>query len=100
MSATIQVPHLKANSFIPLLLSLNQVNGLYTIYSYLTDGLTKEEGELLKTKIETKQPLSAKEMSILQISIILQLIHKSGEDNNLIEYHDVNAATVVSNLSS
>lgn len=98
MSNTISLPHLKANSVVPISLSLSQINGLYVIYSHLIEGLTKEAADELKTKIETKQPLNSREMSTVHITQILQLIHKSAEQNNMIEMKDVDPMELLNTI--
>ena len=85
MSDNVQIPHFKANSIVPVSLNLANINGLYTIYEYLTSTLGKDGAIALKAKIETKQPLNKLEMSVLSISTILYLCHESGKANDLVE---------------
>ena len=100
MTDTISVPHFKPGVTVPITLSLYNVNGLYTIYEYLTTALGKEGALTLKAKIETKQPLSSLEMSVLSISTILHLCHQSGKDNDLVEMHPLSAQDMLTSLST
>ena len=100
MADTISVPHFKPGVTVPITLSLYNVNGLYTIYEYLTTALGKEGALTLKAKIETRQPLSSLEMSVLSISTILHLVHESGKANDLITMQSVSAQDIVNTLST
>lgn len=87
-----KIPHIKANSNVPITLNLSQINGIYGIYQVLLKGVSKEALDALKIKIETKQPLQDIEMAVFSASILLQLIHKSAEDNDMIEFKSVEEA--------
>lgn len=79
------IPHIKAGSIVPVELNLSHINGLYGIYQVLLKGVSKEAVESLKIKIESKQPLQDIEMAVYSISIILQMIHKSAEEHDMVE---------------
>ena len=82
---TTTVPHLRANSIVPIQLSLSHVNSLYGIYQVLLKGISAEHVQALKLKIESRQPLNDHEMAILSISTILHLVHTSAQEHDLIE---------------
>jgi hypothetical protein len=100
MSDTISIPHFKANSVVPVSLTLSQINGLYGIYEYLTNQLGKEGSIALKAKIETRQPLMALEMSVLSISTMLHLVHEAGKTHDLVEMLPVAASSVVNAMGT
>ena len=100
MSDTISVPHFRANSIVPISLNLSNINGLYSIYEYLTTTLGKGGAITLKAKFETRQPLTSLEMSVLSISTILHIIHEAGNKEGLVEMHPVSAKSIVNNLAT
>ncbi len=80
-----QVKHIRAGSIVPVNLTLSQINGIYQVHQFFMDLLGQSGIEALKTKYEAKQPLDNREMSMLTITTLIQLIHKSADEQGLTE---------------
>ena len=81
----VNIPHIRAGSVVPISLNLGHIQGLYSIYESIVKSFTKEQVESLKVKFESRQPLNSQEMNMIAISQILQIVHKSAEELDMIE---------------
>jgi len=86
MSTEKNVPHIKSGAKVPVIFTNTEIHALYTIYEHLINGLTTEDSLALKDRIENKKPLSGRDISVINITKILNMVHKAAEENNLVEF--------------
>lgn len=88
-STPIQLPFIKKDAVVSVLLMTGTIQDIQSILHYLLDGMTEPDVQAIGEKITGKTPLSQKEHAIVTLTRLLKIISESAEQNNQVEYKEL-----------
>lgn len=89
MDNTTKIPYLKQDAIVSVQIGAGFLQQLSSVYAYLTEGMTKEQADLISSKLQEKKPLELKEGAIVTMSILIKNIYDDAKEKDQLVYKDL-----------